>query len=466
MLTMQDLQASKVGLLRRAQEDTFMKDITCLNKGTDVPHKSKLKTLCLYIKDGLIRVGGRLQNSSIPCKQKHPIVLPSDNPITYLIFNSYHRRMLHCGPQLLLAEVRQVYWPIRGRATARSTTKKCVICTRARPTFNEPIMAPLPEHRVQQARPFTVSGVDFAGPLIIRSGIRGRSGKKAWIAIFVCFVTRAIHIEAVEDLTSSAFIAALRRFISRRGKPNTIWSDNGTHFVGANRELAAYVSNLDQRLASEGIIWRFNPPAAPHFGGLWESAVKSAKHHLTRVVRGMKLTLSELQTLLCQVEACLNSRPLTPLSSDPNDLEPITPAHFLIGGPMIFHPEPVYEDKQIMYLKRWKLVQCMLQGFWKRWYKEYLPQLQIRNKWTSEAKAIITGDLVIIKDDNIPPIKWNLARVINTHPGKDGIVRVATVRTANGTQINRPIIKLCRLPVEGLNSVEAHMLQRGENFNA
>ncbi|XP_025405600.1 uncharacterized protein LOC112679882 [Sipha flava] len=156
-------------------------------------------------------------------------------------------------------------------------------------------MGSLPKQRVQHSRPFTATGVDFAGPLIIRSGIRGRPGKKAWIAIFVCFSTRAVHIEAVEDLTTNAFLAAFRRFISRRGKPNIVWSDNGTNFVGARKELSVYVSKVDSCLASEAITWKFNPPASPHFGGVWESAVKGAKFHLTRVVRGMSLTLSELQ---------------------------------------------------------------------------------------------------------------------------------------------------------------------------
>jgi len=226
------------------------------------------------------------------------------------------------------------------------------------------------------------------------------------------------------------------------------------------------VSKLDQKLASEEITWKFNPPSAPHFGGLWDSAVKSAKHHLTRVVRGMKLTLSELQTLLCQIGGCLNSRPLTPMSSDPNDLEPITPAHFLIGGPMSFQPEPALGEREVTHLKRWRLVQCMLQGYWRRWHGEYLPQLQVRNKWVSGAKSLCIGDLVIIKQENTAPTKWNLARVINTHPGKDGVVRVVSLRTANGTKLDRPTVKLCRLPLEEQDSVENNNFQRGENVSA
>ncbi|XP_008189149.1 uncharacterized protein LOC103311332 [Acyrthosiphon pisum] len=172
-------------------------------------------------------------------------------------------------------------------------------------------MGSFPKQRVQHSRPFTTTSVDFAGPLIIRSGIRGRPGKNALIAIFVCFSTRAVHIEAVEDLTANAFLTAFRRFVSRRGKPNMVWSDNGTNFIGGCKELTVYVSKVDGFLASEGVTWKFNPPATPHFCGIWESAVKSAKFHLTRVVRGTSLTLSELQTLLCQIEAYMNCQPLT-----------------------------------------------------------------------------------------------------------------------------------------------------------
>lgn len=346
-LTVQELHEAKEVLIKKAQVEVFGKEMIALKNGMEIPYKSRLRTLCPFIENGLILVGGRLQNANVSKEQKNPIVLPPDHVITRLIYKDCHHRMLHCGPEALLAEVRRTYWPTRGRAIARSVVRQCIICKRASPTFDQPIMGSLPKQRVQHSRPFTTTGVDFAGPLIIRSGIRGRPGKKAWIAIFVCFSTRAVHIEAVEDLTTSAFLAAFKRFISRRGKPNIVWSDNGTNFVGARKELAVYVSKVDGCLASEGITWKFNPPASPHFGGVWESAVKSAKFHLTRVVRGMSLTLSELQTLLCQIEACMNCRPLTPMSSDPNDLEPITPAHFLIGGPLMFHPEPVIEAREI-----------------------------------------------------------------------------------------------------------------------
>lgn len=187
-------------------------------------------------------------------------------------------------------------------------------------------MATLPKDRVKVARPFTVNGVDFARPLMIRSGIRRVTAIKTWMAVFVCFATRAIHLEAVMGLTSEAFIVALRRFMSRRGKCTKIFSDNGTNFVGAHKELSKYLSNSGDVMAREGIEWHFNPPSAPHFGGIWESAVKITKTHLVRTTKDTRLSLEELQTLLCQIEACVNLRPMTPLGSDPSEPSALTPA--------------------------------------------------------------------------------------------------------------------------------------------
>ncbi|XP_022168638.1 uncharacterized protein LOC111032570 [Myzus persicae] len=286
-------------------------------------------------------------------------------------------------------------------------------------------MAPLPQQRVKCSRPFTITGVDFAGPVMLRT----------------------VHIEVVEDLTSQAFIAALRRFMARRGKPNEVWSDNGTNFVGARKELATYVKYIGCGSVEEAISWHFNPPSAPHFEGLWESAVKRAKYHLSRVLKDAQLTITELQTLLCQIEACLNSRPLTPMSSDPSDLQALTPAHFLVGGPITMHLEPDLANEEQNSLRWWHYVQGLIQSFWRRWQTEYLPQLQIRGKWTTNSQELAVDDIVIVKDENMPPAKWKLARVIDIHPGNDGRIRVVTIRTANKTEMRRPVIKLCRLPV-------------------
>lgn len=273
-------------------------------------------------------------------------------------------------------------------------------------------------------------------------------GIKAWISLFVCFTTRAVHLEVVEDLTSNAFVAALRRFMSRRGRCAKIYSDNGTNFVGAQKELNFLISSNIPIMAKEGIEWHFNPPLAPHFGGLWESAVKSAKHHLTRMLGENKLTLGELNTLLCQIEACLNSRPMTPLDSDPAELEALTPAHFLIGGALTLPEEIDLTQEKIGPIRRWRYVQFLTQTFWRRWQAEYLPQYQLRGKWTTNRRSIKIDDVVIIRDECTAPTKWKLGKVIQLHPGNDGIVRVVTLRIASGAELKRPVVKLCILPTE------------------
>lgn len=459
-----ELKQAEYWILRRVQAEVFTDEIRALKNNHDLSQRSKLKCLSPFMKNGLIFVGGRLNNADTLKTRIHPIVLPANHKVTHLIVRQKHIEQLHCGPQALLAHVRRQYWPLRSRVIVRSVVLKCVKCIRAKPRFTEPIMAALPKQRVQGVRPFNVVGIDFAGPTIVRSGIRRVIGVKAWIAVFVCFATRAIHLEVVEDLTSNAFLAALRRFISRRGRCTTIFSDNGTNFVGAQRELATFIKKAQPQIAEEGIEWHFNPPAAPHFGGLWESAVKSAKYHLTRMMSNTKLTIGELNTLLCQIEACLNSRPMTPMSSDPSDVEVLTPAHFLIGGSLTLLPEPNLTNENPSHIRRWKYVQLLMQTFWQRWQAEYLPQIQVRGKWTTKTTPLKIHNIVIIKDECMPPASWKLGRIIQIHPGADGIVRVVTVRLASGTEMKRPVVKLCVLPTEDDTlTVENVNFQRGED---
>ncbi|XP_060855473.1 uncharacterized protein LOC132933172 [Metopolophium dirhodum] len=463
-LDVADLRRAENGLVKRAQLDKFREELHALKAGKEVSRSSKLKSLYPLLRDdNLILVGGRLNHAKLTEEQRHPMILPSDHKVTRLIFEDTHKRLL----QQLLASVRQRYWPLRGRVMVRSVTTRCVTCIRARPTFSPPLMAALPKARVRPSRPFTVSGVDFAGPLVVRSGIRRITGVKTWVAVFICFSTRAIHLEAVVGLTSGAFIAALRRFMSWRGKCSTIYSDNGTNFVGAQKELNSYIQNCDSQLAREGIEWKFNPPSAPHFGGLWESAVKSTKYHLNRILKDSRLNLEELNTLLCQIESCVNSRPITPLNSDPSEPEALTPGHFLVGGPLLLLPEPNTDSGPIEHLRRWKYVQALMKDFWNRWYKEYLPQLQVRGRWVARKATLRVGDVVIIKEDCTPPSKWKLGIITTVHPGKDEVVRVVTVRTSNGTELKRPVVKLCRLPVlENTPVVEKDDFQRGEDVAA
>ncbi|XP_037931336.1 uncharacterized protein LOC119666126 [Teleopsis dalmanni] len=216
---------------------------------------------------------------------------------------------------------------------------------------------------------------------------RGQKSFKGYIAVFVCMSSKAIHLEAVSDLSSEAFVAALKRFFSRRGKSAHLYSDNGTNFIGALKKLDKEFGNAIKNntsmvpiLAAEKIEWHFIPPASPHFGGIWEAAVKSTKYHLKRVIGETKLTFEEMTTLLNQIEAVLNSRPLCYISSEIDSIDVLTPGHFLIGRSILDEPEAEVKNN-ISLVDRWKLLQKIKTDFWKKWKKEYVPSLQKRNNW-------------------------------------------------------------------------------------
>ncbi|CAI6345083.1 unnamed protein product [Macrosiphum euphorbiae] len=273
---------------------------------------------------------------------------------------------------------------------------------------------------------------------------------KVYIAVFVCMSTKAVHLEPVSALSTEAFRLTLDRFVARRGLPTSIYSDCGTNFVGAARQLRQLVNHPDNRDQLSGhiaCVWHFNPPGAPHFGGIWEAAVKSAKALLLRAMNSQVWTLEEFTTVLCRVEAALNSRPLVPASSDPNDLECLTPGHFLIGRPLISIPEPVTTSTQTGLQTRWKLLQQSFQFFWRRWSQEYLNTLQVRGKWTKDSNNVKVGNMVVVKISDTPPLTWPLGRVIEVYPGTDKIVRVAKVRTNQGV-FTRPVVKLVPLPTD------------------
>jgi len=234
--------------------------------------------------------------------------------------------------------------------------------------------------------------------------------------VFVCIATKAIHIELVSDLTTQSFLNALNRCFDRRGKGVVIYSDNATNFVGANNKLKElrqlfqserFNHSTKKALADVGVSWHFIPPRSPHFGGLWEAAVKSMKSLLGKLLGNGNLTSEELATLLTRAEACLNSRPFTPISSDPSDPACITPMHFLVGDSLVAIPEPNLIDVPINRLTRWRRVTQYSQLLWHLWSTEYLGQLQERAKWSNQkGPEIRLGSVVLIKEDNIPALQF------------------------------------------------------------
>lgn len=420
---------------------------------------SQLLTFAPYLDSyGIIRVGGRLRHAELSYDQRHPIILAKDSKLARLIIRQIHHETLHGGIQLMLHTLRQRYWVLNGRMAVKKCIHNCVICRRHSQTMTKQQMASLPAARVRAAQPFSSAGVDYCGPFLVRIGTkRTRTVTKTWVAIFVCMATKAVHIELAEDCSSDAFLNVYSRFIGRRGPCSNLYSDNGTTFIGANNALQRDLINWRsahtlQQIANRGTTWHFIAPGAPHQGGLWEAAVKSAKRHLLRVVGTQSMQYDQLNTLLVRIEACLNSRPLIALHDSVDDRLALTPADFLIGRPLLTVPEAPTPELPTNRLRYWQRLRQMHQHFWQAWHEDYLATLQQRSKWQQTSENLCVNDIVVVRHENLPPTHWRLGRVTAVHPGSDGLVRTVTVRYSHWDgnrmvprEFQRPVQKLCKL---------------------
>lgn len=316
-------------------------------------------------------------------------------------------------------------------------------------------MGQLPSTRVRPSRAFLHTSVDYMGPFYVKryNARRVRIVDKAYVSVFVCMATRAVHLELVSALSTEAFLAAFARFTNRRGRIESMRSDNASNFAGASNEFDAIINEQwaeaaeSRAIRDDGIVWSFNPPYAPHMGGLHEAAVKSAKHHLRRVIGAQQLTFEEFATLLTHVEACLNSRPLTALSNEQSDLLALTPAHFLIGEPIISPLMRDYTETPSNRLSHFELLQKFANEFWARWSDEHVKSLINRSKWHQGQNNLQRDDIVLVLSEPRPQTKWPLARVVNVYPDSEGRVRTVDVLFEDRVY-KRPITKLCKLPTE------------------
>jgi hypothetical protein len=408
--------------------------------------KDRYKDLAPYSKDGIIRVGGRLSRSPLSYDENHPMLLPADHTISKMVVKDSHNRVFHAGRERTLCEVRRRFWIVRGRNVVRKIIKDCVTCRKLRQYPYTTLMADLPPERLELfSPPFTTTGVDLFGPFYLKYGRNKRI--KSWGAVFTCATVRAVHLEIVQDLSTEAFLHALRRFAAHHGWPTTIISDNGTSFVGAERELRELIKEgrkeIEDFAVTHKLKWRFNTPLSPHQGGMFESMVKQTKTALKVIIGQQILSWNEMSTVFAEVECLINSRPLGYPSNDPNDLQPLTPNHFIIGRATADVPQGPFREAKA-YRKRFEFVQSLVQQFWSRFQREYVQTLMRRTKWQRKERQFEVGDIVLLVDDNLPRGKWNMARVIKVFPGKDGIVRNVEVKTKTGVY-KRSVQKCCTI---------------------
>ncbi|XP_050339561.1 uncharacterized protein LOC126765914 [Bactrocera neohumeralis] len=461
IVTAEEYEWALLLTVKQAQGKAYRREINALKSNSRLDSRNHLLALNPYVDpEGILRVGGRLRNAAISNEQRHPMIIPKGSFANLLIADS-HRRCLHGGIQQMLQYLRRRFWIIHARSQVKAYIWKCTVCRRHQRILQNQQMASLPRERVFAAPVFSNSGLDYCGPFHVRIGSRrSTTTLKTYAAIFICMASRAVHIELAEDLSTRSFIDVYDRFISRRGICAKLFSDNGTQFVGADRQMREDVkewvsSYAQQHVAHVGTQWKFITPAAPHHGGIWEAAVRSAKKHLLRIMGQQSLRYHELLTLLTRIEACLNSRPIIALHDDPEGGLALTPGDFIIGRPINCRPEPPLPDIPHNRLHYWQRLQGMFEHFWKRWQNEYLNSLQARSKWMRPEPNLQIGDVVIIRNENLPPACWRMGRITDTHPGSDGLVRVITIEyngdrlTDEGMYVKRhcqrPVQKVVRL---------------------
>ena len=452
-LQCEEIKDSEILLIKACQQEAFTEEYRALLQKKVLPASSKLLVLNPQLdEDGLMRSNSRLVNAEVlPYDARYPIILPRRHGVTRLIVKCEHKKGAHiCGTNHVLSELSKRYWILSAREAIREWESMCMTCKRRTTKTATQIMAPLPSGRLKlpsSLRSFVHTALDFAGPFLTIRG-RGRCREKRYLCLFTCMTTRAVHLEMAYGLDTDSFLQAFFRFVNRRGWPEQLTSDNGRNFVGANRELQELITNLDQHkilksTVSHSLKWNFNPPAAPHFGGVFEIMIKAAKRAVTAILGNAVVGDEELMSAFIGAEALLNSRPLTYQSANPHDITPLTPSHFL-HGELGRRAAPVPVDEIHHPRQRWRRVQELIRHFWRRWMQEWLPGLGSRKKWHSPKREFHVGDVVLVVSSDTARGNWPLGRIVSVHPGRDGHVRVVKVRIGE-TVFTRPINSLCPL---------------------
>ncbi|XP_037047435.1 uncharacterized protein LOC119082120 [Bradysia coprophila] len=390
--------------------------------------------------NGIYTVVTKILNRQDTGRFKRPWLLPSNHPVTTQLVIEEHLRYGHAGVQLLVSKLREKFWIIRMKKTVKSIIGKCTVCIRHGKSTASVPYAPLPENRTKDAKVFEISGIDLAGPLYLRDN------SKQWVVIFTCAVVRAIHLELVDQINTEQFILALGRFLYRRGRVLVIYTDNGTNFIGTVNLFGKLDwEKIQYKFKAERIVWIFIPPAAPWWGGFWERMVRTMKEYLRKILGHNKLTKVELDTTICFVESLINARPLTYMSEDPDDLEPITPSAFIQEMSSSEYPE-IGEITGKKIREKLRHMNQLKEELRSRFRTEYLGQLMEKSKSKIHYQFKV-GEMAILQVDDKKRMDWPLVRIIELYPGNDNQIRVARLKTISGDLI-RPLNRLIPMELE------------------
>ncbi|KAL0146847.1 hypothetical protein M9458_057786, partial [Cirrhinus mrigala] len=446
-LTLDDLDTAELEIIQFSQRQHFGEEIKVLQEGKQLICSSVLSKFDPVFYDGMLGVGGRLNKSAMPENAKHPAILSKHSKVATLILRDIHQRTGHCGRNYVLAQLRCRYWIPQANSAIRKIINKCTVCRRMSGKVGEQKMANLPEdHLLPHQPPFTNTGVDYFCLFEVK---RGRGTIKRYGVMYTCLTLRAVHIEVADSLDTDSCINAIRHFICRRGQVTIMRSDNGTNFVAAERELREAIQQLDnykieRALQPKKIKWIFNSPAASHQGGIWERQIRTARRILNSLLKEQAVNDDCLKTIMCEVESIINGRPLTSVSDDANDVEPLTPNHLLLLKSQPIMPPGIFCKDDTYARRRWKQVQYLADLFWTRWTREYLPLLQERQKWLKPRRNSMMGDVVLLVDGSSPRNSWVMGKIVETLPDSSGTVRRVKLKTKTSI-LERPVNKLCLL---------------------
>ena len=405
-----------------------------------------------------MRCRSRIRNSTVEESEKEPILLPNKHYYSRLIVESCHGKVLHNGIRETLNLVRQKYWIPRAREWVKGVVKKCIACKKLEGLPYQTVFCPdLPKMRVDDQPPFTNTGLDFAGPLIVANRSDSNVEEKRYICLFTCMSTRAIHLELVDSLNVDSFLQAFRRFCARRGLPSVVISDNAKNFKSASKEVKRLLRSprLGESFARKQVKWQFIVDRSPWQGGAWERLIRSVKRCLLKIVGRSMLKDAELSTILTEIECVVNSRPITYVYDDSDGVSyPLTPPHLINGRNLTQLPQEGYTEVVSTYetlSKRAKYNRLLLGRFSRRWRQEYLLGLMECYKPKNNVKELIVncGDVVLLKDEQSKRSFWKLCKVIELIVGADGSVRSAKIQVggSKGKIFRRPLKLLIPLEI-------------------